>query len=118
MKIKLAPLGVRGSDGRLIALDADLVLPEVFPVRVFDGYERSIGGRGERARMEDGFLVADFHLKGTAAELIEAGTHTLSPVIHNDDWEVFEEAETAVLVKGELFYAAVTSASNALWGRL
>lgn len=112
---KLIPIGVRSRDGRLVALDAALSLPEVFPVRSFDGYEMSLDGYGQNPRLVDGWLVADFALKGIAAELVEAGTHHLSPAFHGTDWEIFEETDTAVMVKGDLTGVVVTPNSENAW---
>lgn len=114
---KLIPIGVRSADGRLIAIDADLRLPDVFPVRTDDGYGMSLDGYGERPRIENGYLVADFTLKGAAAELMARGDHFLSPSFTDFDHEIFEETETAVMIKGELRGVVVMSNEFNPWGQ-
>lgn len=105
---KIAPVGVRSKDGRLIALDAEPVFPEVFPVRLgdVDGYGYGIAGYGERARIEGGWIVADFTLKSDDREVLHheltSGERFLPASFGFADFEEFPEAETVVMIKGEL----------------
>lgn len=98
-------MGTRVEDGRMIALDAELTLPDVFPARIFDGYVQTYVGRGENPRLEEGYLVADFTLEETVDALLDAELHTIGADFWRDDWEHFEDdrlGHVAVLVKAEL----------------
>lgn len=101
---KLAPIGVDLGDGRLIALDAELTLPEVVPIREVRQYDTEYLGRAENARIFEGYVVADIHFKNGFQLLSHrTGLYSLAPDWGmGSDWELFEEKNLAVMVKGEL----------------
>lgn len=112
---RLAPIGVDLGDGRLIALDAELILPDVIPARWVTKYDTEYIGRAENIRLRDGFLVADVHFKGN--DLWHPGRYSLAPDWGmTSDWEIFEEKNLAVMVKGELRGLTLVTPEEYPWG--
>ena len=114
---RLAPIGVDLGDGRLIALDADLTLPDVIPAREVFDHSSDYIGRAENIRVVNGNIIGDIHFKEGYWSLgTHSGRHSLAPDWGYADWEHFDEKCLSVMVKGELRGLTLVEPEYYPWG--